>query len=142
MPRSGTDQHGVGAVAEVDAVAVLQRAPRTIFQSAPDEPNGVVQIFTKKGRGGGQPTVTASTDFRDNSLRKKVAWNNYPFAFANTTTTDLTQVPVTRYDLQSQIFANDPEQRGIRWRVSKVALTVDRQIRHGWVSPLLYGRTY
>ena len=43
---------------------------------------------------------------------------------------------------EPQVFADHPEQRGIRWRVSKVALTVDRQIRHGWVSPSLYGRTY
>jgi TonB-linked SusC/RagA family outer membrane protein len=90
--------------ADIDHIEIIKGAAGAAIYGSRAS-NGVVQIFTKKGRSG-QPVVTASTDFRDNSLRKKVAWNTYPFAFANTTTTDLTQVPVTRYDLQSQIFAN------------------------------------
>jgi len=91
--------------ADIDHIEIIKGAAGAAIYGSRAS-NGVVQIFTKKGRGGGQPTVTASTDFRDNSLRKKLAWNTYPYAFANTITTDLTQVPVTRYDLQSQIFAN------------------------------------
>lgn len=65
--------------------------------------NGVVQIFTKKGKSG-KPVITLSTQFRQNSLRKKLDYNQYPFRFANTTPGDLTQVPVQRYDLQDLIF--------------------------------------
>ncbi|MBO3269294.1 SusC/RagA family TonB-linked outer membrane protein [Hymenobacter defluvii] len=65
--------------------------------------NGVVQIFTKRGKEG-KPSVTVSSEFIVSKLRKKLDYNRYPFRFANTTATDLTQVPVERYDYQDQIF--------------------------------------
>ena len=65
--------------------------------------NGVVQIFTKRGRDGA-PQVTVSSQFTVSRLRKKLEVNRYPFRFTNTTATDLSQVPVTRYDYQDQIF--------------------------------------
>ncbi|MGB8193813.1 MAG: SusC/RagA family TonB-linked outer membrane protein [Chitinophagaceae bacterium] len=42
--------------------------------------NGVVQIFTKKGRGG-KPKVTLTTSVQHNSLRKPLEFNDYPFRF-------------------------------------------------------------
>ncbi|RYY18845.1 MAG: TonB-dependent receptor, partial [Sphingobacteriaceae bacterium] len=63
------------------------------------------QIFTKKGKSG-KPEISFSTQFRDNSLRKKLAYNKYPMRFTNTNITDLSQVAVQRYDLQDQIFRN------------------------------------
>jgi hypothetical protein len=47
---SGTKTKLLGAagVAEIDGVAVYQRAPRRVFLSAPDEPNGVTQILPGK----------------------------------------------------------------------------------------------
>jgi len=65
--------------------------------------NGVVQIFTKRGKEG-KPAVTVSSEFIVSQLRKKLDYNTYPFRFANTSATDQTQVPVTRYDFQDQIF--------------------------------------
>lgn len=67
--------------------------------------NGVVQIFTKKGVEG-KPQFTFSTQMRSSSLRKKMAWNQYPFRFKNFTATDTEKVPVERYDFQDMIFRN------------------------------------
>ncbi len=64
---------------------------------------GVVQIFTKRGKEG-KPKVTVSTQFRVNEVRKTLDFNDHPFRFINTSPTDLTQEPVTRYDLQKDIF--------------------------------------
>ncbi|WP_439882606.1 SusC/RagA family TonB-linked outer membrane protein [Pontibacter sp. MBLB2868] len=65
--------------------------------------NGVVQIFTKRGKAGA-PKVTASTQFRVNEVRKTLDYNDYPFRFVNTSASDLTQEPVQRYDFQDKIF--------------------------------------
>ena len=66
--------------------------------------NGVVQIFTKRGKAG-KPQVSFSTQFKTNSIRKKLEYNEYPFRFNNNTPGDLTQTPVTRYDYQDKIFS-------------------------------------
>ena len=66
--------------------------------------NGVVQIFTKRGKSG-KPQVSFSTQFKTNSIRKKLEYNEYPFRFNNNTPGDLTQTPVTRYDYQDKIFS-------------------------------------
>lgn len=65
--------------------------------------NGVVQIFTKRGKEG-QVQVEFNTQFRINEVRKTLPYNKYPFTFVNTTPSDLTQIPVERYDYQSKIF--------------------------------------
>lgn len=66
--------------------------------------NGVVQIFTKRGKEG-KPQVTVSSQFLTSQVRRTLAYNKYPFRFTTTgNTTDLTQVPVERYDLQKDIF--------------------------------------
>ncbi len=90
--------------ADIDHIEIIKGAAGAAIYGSRAS-NGVVQIFTKKGRSG-QPVVSVSTDFRDNSLRKKLAYNTYPFVFTNTKPTDLTQIPVQRYDLQSMIFRN------------------------------------
>ncbi|MDJ1496063.1 SusC/RagA family TonB-linked outer membrane protein [Cytophagaceae bacterium DM2B3-1] len=65
--------------------------------------NGVVQIFTKRGKEG-KPQVEFSTQLRMNEIRKTLPYNTVPFRFANTTASDLTTVPVERYDYQDKIF--------------------------------------
>ena len=65
--------------------------------------NGVVQIFTKRGKEG-KPVINFSTQIKTNEIRKTLDYNTYPFRFVNTTATDLTQVPVERYDFQDKIF--------------------------------------
>lgn len=65
--------------------------------------NGVVQIFTKKGKDG-KPKFNFSTNLKVNDVRKTLDVNTYPFRFNNTTVTDLTQTAVQRYDYQDDIF--------------------------------------
>jgi hypothetical protein len=49
-PASGvkTKLLGAAGIAEIDGVGVYQRATRRVYLSAPDEPNGVTQIFPDK----------------------------------------------------------------------------------------------
>ncbi|WP_028296368.1 SusC/RagA family TonB-linked outer membrane protein [Olivibacter sitiensis] len=65
--------------------------------------NGVVQIFTKKGKEG-KPVITFSTQLRTNTVRKTLPYNTYPYIFDNTAADDLSQTAVERYDFQSDIF--------------------------------------
>ncbi|WP_276347235.1 SusC/RagA family TonB-linked outer membrane protein [Daejeonella sp. JGW-45] len=88
--------------ADIDRIEIIKGAAGAAIYGSRAS-NGVVQIFTKKGKSG-KPVVAVSTQFRSNSLRKPLEYNQYPFRFANTVAADLTQVPVTRYDLQDQIF--------------------------------------
>ncbi len=68
--------------------------------------NGVVQIFTKKGKSG-DPKFNFSTSIRVNELRKKIDYNTVPLAWENPfDRTDLATVPVTRYDLQDEFFGS------------------------------------
>jgi TonB-linked SusC/RagA family outer membrane protein len=50
--------------------------------------NGVVQIFTKRGKSG-KPQVTFTTSANSNSLRKRVELNDYPFRFGIASGPDL-----------------------------------------------------
>jgi TonB-linked SusC/RagA family outer membrane protein len=88
--------------ADIDRIEIIKGAAGAAIYGSRAS-NGVVQIFTKKGKSGA-PVVNVATQFRSNSLRKKVEFNQYPFRFTNTTASDLSQVPVTRYDLQDEIF--------------------------------------
>ncbi|MDT3401449.1 SusC/RagA family TonB-linked outer membrane protein [Mucilaginibacter terrae] len=93
--------------ADIDHIEIIKGAAGAAIYGSRAS-NGVVQIFTKRGKAG-KPVVSVSTQFRSNSLRKKLEYNKYPFRFTNTGTTaaanaDLTQVPVERYDLQDRIF--------------------------------------
>lgn len=68
--------------------------------------NGVVQIFTKRGKEG-KPQISFSTQVRSSSLRKKMEINEVPFRFTNlTNNADKTTAPVQRYDYQDMIFRN------------------------------------
>jgi len=88
--------------ADIDRIEIIKGAAGAAIYGSRAS-NGVVQIFTKKGKSG-KPVISVSSQFRTNSLRKKVGFNEYPFRFTNTIATDPSQVPVTRYDLQNEIF--------------------------------------
>ncbi|HZG26383.1 MAG TPA: SusC/RagA family TonB-linked outer membrane protein [Chitinophagaceae bacterium] len=90
--------------ADIDRIEIIKGAAGAAIYGSRAS-NGVVQIFTKRGKSG-KPVIAVSTQFRNNSLRKKLPYNKYPFRFANTVAADLTQVPVQRYDLQDMIFTN------------------------------------
>jgi TonB-linked SusC/RagA family outer membrane protein len=65
--------------------------------------NGVVQIFTKKGKAG-KTQFNFSSQLKISNIRKKLEINTYPFRFNTTAATDLTQTAVSRYDYQDDIF--------------------------------------
>lgn len=88
--------------ADIDHIEIIKGAAGAAIYGSRAS-NGVVQIFTKRGRAG-KPVVTVSTKFFSNEIRKKLSYNTYPFAFTNTNINDKTQIPVTRYDLQNLIF--------------------------------------
>jgi len=67
--------------------------------------NGVVQIFTKRGRTGA-PKVTFGSSLNFNSLRKKIDYNKAGKAWVNSDPTDLATTDVTRYDYQDMVFEN------------------------------------
>lgn len=87
---------------DIDRIEIIKgAAAAAIYGSRAN--NGVVQIFTKRGQEG-KPTINFSTQLRFSDIRKTLPYNEYPFNFANTTVTDQTQVGVTRYDFQKDIF--------------------------------------
>lgn len=89
--------------ADIERIEVIKgAAAAAIYGSRAN--NGVVQIFTKRGKSG-KPQVSFSTMFKTNSIRKKLPYNEYPFRFNNTTIGDNTQTAVTRYDYQDKIFS-------------------------------------
>jgi TonB-linked SusC/RagA family outer membrane protein len=88
--------------ADIDRIEIIKGAAAAAIYGSRAS-NGVVQIFTKRGKEG-KPSVTVSSNFIVSKIRKALDVNRYPFRFANTTASDLTQVPVERYDLQDQIF--------------------------------------
>ncbi|MDX1761061.1 MAG: SusC/RagA family TonB-linked outer membrane protein [Christiangramia sp.] len=68
--------------------------------------NGVVQIFTKKGRAG-ETKFTFSTNFKFHELRDKIDYNTVPLAWEDPfDRSNLATVPVTRYDYQDLYFDN------------------------------------
>ncbi|PRX54234.1 SusC/RagA family TonB-linked outer membrane protein [Flagellimonas meridianipacifica] len=66
--------------------------------------NGVVQIFTKKGRTG-EPKFNFSTNVRVNELRKEIDYNTVPLAWVDPfDRTNLETVPVERFNYQDEFF--------------------------------------
>lgn len=88
--------------ADIDRIEVIKGAAASAIYGSRAS-NGVVQIFTKKGKTG-EPQISFNTSFRTNSIRKKLEYNEYPFRFNNAVVTDNSQTAVERYDYQDKIF--------------------------------------
>ena len=90
---------------DIDRIEVIKGgAAAAIYGSRAS--NGVVQIFTKRGKLG-KPKVTFGTSVNFNSLRKKIDFNQAPFDWVNAgDVTDLSTVPVERFDYQDLVFEN------------------------------------
>ncbi|QNP52099.1 TonB-dependent receptor plug domain-containing protein [Hymenobacter qilianensis] len=88
--------------ADIDRIEIIKGAAAAAIYGSRAS-NGVVQIFTKRGKEG-KPSVTVSSNFIVSKIRKTLDVNTYPFRFTNTVASDLTQVPAERYDFQDQIF--------------------------------------
>lgn len=90
---------------DIDRIEVIKGgAAAAIYGSRAS--NGVVQIFTKKGKLG-KPRITFGTKLNFNSLRKKIDYNKVPLDWVNSgDVTDLSTVPVERFDYQDMVFSN------------------------------------
>jgi TonB-dependent starch-binding outer membrane protein SusC len=90
---------------DVDRIEVIKGAAAAAIYGSRAS-NGVVQIFTKKGKEG-TPQFSFSTSIKSSSIRKKLEYNTVPFRFnSNSNNADLTTTPVERYDYQDLIFRN------------------------------------
>jgi TonB-dependent starch-binding outer membrane protein SusC len=90
---------------DVDRIEVVKGAAASAIYGSRAS-NGVVQIFTKKGKEG-TPQFSFSTSIKTSALRKKLEINTVPFRFnSNSNNLDLTTTPVQRYDYQDLIYRN------------------------------------
>ncbi|GAA3642968.1 TonB-dependent receptor [Flavivirga jejuensis] len=89
---------------DIDRIEIIKGSAAAALYGA-RAGNGVVQIFTKKGKSG-KPVITLSSSVNFNSLRKKRDFNQEPFDWASSDITVLDKVPVTRYDYQDMVFEN------------------------------------
>lgn len=87
---------------DIDRIEVIKGAAAAAIYGSRAS-NGVVQIFTKKGKSG-EPVITFSTSMNFNSLRKKRDFNEEPFDWSSSDITNLDKVAVTRYDYQDMVF--------------------------------------
>jgi TonB-linked SusC/RagA family outer membrane protein len=101
----GTSQNRLVDInpADIDRIEVIKGAAAAAIYGARAS-NGVVQIFTKRGSSGA-PKFNFSTSVRINELRKQIEYNEVPLAWEDPFDRgNLTTVPVTRYNLQDEIF--------------------------------------
>ncbi|NNG10003.1 MAG: TonB-dependent receptor plug domain-containing protein, partial [Arenibacter sp.] len=88
---------------DIDKIEIIKGAAAAAIYGSRAS-NGVVQIFTKKGKSG-EPKFTFMTNVRLNELRKKIDYNTVPLAWeVATDRNNLATVEVERYDLQDAIF--------------------------------------
>ncbi|WP_373517089.1 SusC/RagA family TonB-linked outer membrane protein [Pricia sp.] len=88
---------------DVDRIEIIKGAAAAAIYGSRAS-NGVVQIFTKKGKSG-EPRFSFSTNVKVNELRKKIDYNTVPLAWEDPfDRTNLATVPATRYDLQEEFF--------------------------------------
>ncbi|MGB5819715.1 MAG: SusC/RagA family TonB-linked outer membrane protein, partial [Saonia sp.] len=68
--------------------------------------NGVVQIFTKRGKAG-KPRFSFTTNTKLNELRQEIDYNTVPLAWVDRgDRSNLETVPVERFNLQDEIFGS------------------------------------
>jgi TonB-linked SusC/RagA family outer membrane protein len=91
--------------ADIERIEVIKGgAAAAIYGSRAS--NGVVQVFTKRGKLG-KPKVTFGTTVNFSSLRKKIDFNQVPLDWVNSgDVTDLTTLSVERFDYQDLVFEN------------------------------------
>ena len=101
----GTSQNRLVDInpADIDRIEVIKGAAAAAIYGSRAS-NGVVQIFTKRGKQG-KPRINFSTSLRVNQLRKEIDYNTAPVAWEDPFDNDnLATVPVTRYNYQDDIF--------------------------------------
>ncbi len=90
--------------ADIDRIEVIKGAAAAAIYGSRAS-NGVVQIFTKRGKQGA-PRINFSTSVRMNELRKQIAYNDVELEWVNPgDITDLSTRPVERFNYQDDFFA-------------------------------------
>ena len=90
---------------DIDRIEIIKGAAAAAVYGSRAS-NGVVQIFTKKGKSGA-PKFSFSTNVKINSLRDKIEYNMAPLAWVDPfDRTNLETVPATRYDYQDEFFGS------------------------------------
>jgi TonB-linked SusC/RagA family outer membrane protein len=84
---------------DVDRIEIVKGAAAAALYGSRAN-NGIVQIFTKRGRYG-TPQISYSTSLQTSHIRKTLEVNEYPF---DKRVGDATAKPVTRYDWQDYMF--------------------------------------
>ncbi len=83
---------------DIDRIEVLKGASAAAIYGSRAS-NGVVQIFTKRGKLG-KPIFSFTTNLKINRIRKKIKFNEVPLAWVvPSTNADKTTKPVERYDI-------------------------------------------
>ncbi len=85
---------------EIDHIEVLKGAAAAAIYGSRAS-NGVVQIFTKRGKNG-KPKITFSTSVNMNQIRKVLPWNDAQLKWDPNDPTHA--IPATRYNYQDYIF--------------------------------------
>lgn len=90
--------------ADIESVEVIKGASAAAIYGSRAS-NGVVQIFTKKGKSG-KPRISFSTSVKVNSLRKKIEENLEPYVFEDVNdASNSTLIPAERVEMQDYIFS-------------------------------------
>ena len=88
---------------DIDRIEVIKGAAAAAIYGSRAS-NGVVQIFTKKGKKGA-PKFTFTTNTRVNELRKQIDYNTVPLAWVDPfDRNNLETVPVERFNYQDEFF--------------------------------------
>ncbi len=88
---------------DIDHIEIL-KGPAASAMYGSMASNGIIQIFTKKGKTG-KPTVTFTSSFNINQVRKFKPYNDVLLTWGQDTNGNLITVPIDkRYDYQSYIF--------------------------------------
>jgi TonB-dependent starch-binding outer membrane protein SusC len=88
---------------DIDRIEIVKGAAGAAIYGARGS-NGVVQIFTKRGKNG-KAKFNFSSNLKINQLRKKIDYNEVPLAWVvKTANANLATTPVQRYDFQNEIF--------------------------------------
>lgn len=89
---------------DIDRIEVLKGAAAAAIYGSRAS-NGVVQIFTKRGKEG-KPTFSFTTNFKVNELRKETKYNEVPLAWVDSfNNANLATKPLDkRYNIQDAIF--------------------------------------
>lgn len=88
---------------DIDRIEIIKGAAAAAIYGSRAS-NGVVQIFTKRGKSG-DPKFTFTTNVRVNELRKEIDYNTVPLAWVDPFDREnLETVAVERFNLQDEFF--------------------------------------